>query len=587
MTTKVRFPDIPADSVYQGKYKDWTPELRAAGKLTALSGDSVSQCMKTPKRPESPPVIRRFRDTFEPEAGAIRVFYGKALDPHRDWAAKMVHGISYRQGNITAGKLLNPFPKTLFRQKLLDKKENIYNSHIRAPLGESHDQRPGLPSRHHSKTFTFGIRSKVDSGAGTLINPDKTYAEVEEETNVGHPMYVKTHVDYHPGERIQRSYTSPGFCSTNKFGIPTPHTTDGRNAKRTLRWLHETNKEKATQLVGKRLDDFLDRYQYQLGKVRDPIKDTMLVPEDHIFGLYLKPDEYSAGDLIHNRVPGEYLRGKDRQRALVATIRHNLKKLNYHNFQDLLSAFKFYDKSGCGKISLEDLREACIQFQLPAEPELLEQLVDTCDVDRDGLINYIEFCNFLNWKDKMPSGFPDVPEHCKTSSEETKQGDLVPKSPQSNESTPRRLQKQIDKAIGNHHTSAQMINAVVGGVDTRDYRKYGVPTVRIDIAAPRIRRINDRTNYGNESDAWGLLNPSLFSQKGVYEVDLLVPRTIEEIKEIMENIGVYMTGETLHKLYKYTAENHPKGDVSVESFRTTLDQLDARDIVTGKHKMAV
>ena len=47
-------------------------------------------------------------------------------------------------------------------------------------------------------------------------------------------------------------------------------------------------------------------------------------------------------------------------------------------------------------------------------------------------------------------------------------GDLEPKSPQNPENTPRRIQKQIDKAIGDHHTSAGMINAVAGptGIDT-------------------------------------------------------------------------------------------------------------------------
>lgn len=47
------------------------------------------------------------------------------------------------------------------------------------------------------------------------------------------------------------------------------------------------------------------------------------------------------------------------------------------------------------------------------------------------------------------------------------QDDLIKKSPQSSESTPRRLQKQIDKAIGDHHTSSSMINAAVGGISTR------------------------------------------------------------------------------------------------------------------------
>lgn len=45
--------------------------------------------------------------------------------------------------------------------------------------------------------------------------------------------------------------------------------------------------------------------------------------------------------------------------------------------------------------------------------------------------------------------------------------DLVRKSVHSAESTPRRLKLQIDKAIGDHRTSANMINAVVGGISTR------------------------------------------------------------------------------------------------------------------------
>ncbi len=32
--------------------------------------------------------------------------------------------------------------------------------------------------------------------------------------------------------------------------------------------------------------------------------------------------------------------------------------------------------------------------------------MDYCDTDKDGQINYQEFANFLNWKDKLPSGLP-------------------------------------------------------------------------------------------------------------------------------------------------------------------------------------
>ena len=74
------------------------------------------------------------------------------------------------------------------------------------------------------------------------------------------------------------------------------------------------------------------------------IKDTLNVGPDHVFGIQLKPDEYGAGDLLHNRVPGTYLRGRDQQRGLVAAMRQHLKKLNYHSFPDLIQAFRFYDK---------------------------------------------------------------------------------------------------------------------------------------------------------------------------------------------------------------------------------------------------
>lgn len=104
------------------------------------------------------------------------------------------------------------------------------------------------------------------------------------------------------------------------------------------------HREKASHIVSKRVDDFRERTQPQLGKVHDPIKDTLKVPPNHTFGVLFKPDEYGAGDLIHGRVPGQYLRGKEHQRAVLAAVRQHLKKSNYHKFNDLKSAFHFYDK---------------------------------------------------------------------------------------------------------------------------------------------------------------------------------------------------------------------------------------------------
>ena len=61
------------------------------------------------------------------------------------------------------------------------------------------------------------------------------------------------------------------------------------------------------------------------------------------------------------------------------------------------------------------------------------------------------------------------------------------------------------------------------------YPVCGVPTIRSDIPAPQIRRISDRTNYGDEANAYALLFPSVFSQKGVYERDFFKTRPKAEV----------------------------------------------------------
>jgi hypothetical protein len=64
----------------------------------------------------------------------MRVFYGRAEDPQRQWAAEMTHGVNTKS-SATSGELVNPDPKTLFDQRKFDRKEDIYASHVRAPLG--------------------------------------------------------------------------------------------------------------------------------------------------------------------------------------------------------------------------------------------------------------------------------------------------------------------------------------------------------------------------------------------------------------------------------------------------------------------
>ncbi|XP_011244653.1 EF-hand domain-containing family member B isoform X2 [Mus musculus] len=404
------------------------------------------------------------------------------------------------------------------------------------------------------------------------------------------------------GEAKNRKYNPASFHRFNLYGIPTPHFNDGRTMAKALHWLHELQMERGAKIVSKRVDDFKEKFQHKLGKVLDPIAETMNVPPGHTFGSCLHPEEYGAGDLIHYRSPDEYLRGKDHQRAVVAAARHHLKKFNHQNFDTLQVAFRHYDKKGDGVIDRAELHEACVQANLHLDKMLLDHLFDYCDVDQDGLINYLEFANFLNWKDRIPlkehekrvvvkGKKPDCENVTDTSMGEAEPSllinpeDIVPKEPGSSEETLRTIQRPGDKVSHQYKTTSSEINAVVGAVPSMCHPIFGVPTIRSDISAPRIRRVSDMNNYGDEGNAYSLLHPSIFSQKGVFERDFFKTRSKEEISDILTNIGVKLSKEEFENVWNLASKKHQRGEVCVETIRNVLDELLHADLVKCKTAM--
>ncbi|XP_025020964.1 EF-hand domain-containing family member B [Python bivittatus] len=577
--------------VYQGKFIDRFPELPTAGKLIPI-GETAATCLiDILPRPVTPPVVKKFRNTSNPPTGRERVFYGRANDP--DIASYLTHGIkSITSENVSL--LANPPPKTGFQQKIKKKKESVYLSSREAPLGKSHDQSLRLPKGLDVNHTRFGVSIKRDTSAEEVINPPKTFDEVQKEAQEGHELYVLTHNDYYVGETVNRKYNPSTFNRFNLYGKETPHFNDGRNIGRTLRWLHDLQMKKSAQIVSKISDDFKEKFQPQVGKVHDPIADTLNVPPDHTFGILIHPDEYGVGDLLHNRLPSEYLKGKDRERAVFTAIRQNLKKANYHNFDTLLHAFRHYDKDGDRKISREDLKKACFQLNLDLDDELLDSLFNYCDLDKDGFINYLEFVNFLNWKDKMAiqeyeekiitkgkrPGPSDLipPNDSEIKADENallKPDDIVLMEPGSLEKTARTLSRPTDCVFSDYRTTSSQYNAVVGGIPSSFYPLYGVPTIRSDIPAPRFRRISDNTNYGDQATAYALLYPSVCNNKGVYEKDFFKIRSKEEIAAILHNIGVKLSEESFDEVWRQACLKDHRGNVCVESIRNILDEMQA------------
>ncbi|CAK8681440.1 unnamed protein product [Clavelina lepadiformis] len=532
-------------------------EQNVTGKVFCHSGSTMRECLQPNLSSEKTEVEK------------------SSVEKYNSFAHKITHGVS-SQSSFPASLLLNPKPKTLFQQRLLEKNEQCYASRT-FPLGKPAIQKVAGNQVRPDNTQMYGIVTEMDEDAGEIINPRKSREQIEEEAKAGHAQYIVTHHAYDVGEMCDRNYDwSKSNPKTTRFGIETPHYNDGKNMMKTLQWSSQKSVQKCTTIVSKRADDFRERTQPQLGKVHDPIADTLNVNPNHTFGIMIRPDKYNVGDLLHMRSPKNFLLGKERERGVLANVRQHLKKTNYHNFNDLRSAFRHYDYDNTGYLDAQKIWDACWKFNLPIDDDLLSSLMRYCSVDSNEKaegdeckLDYEKFVNFLNWKDKI---LPPISLQCEKENE---------KKPEANDKDVQRLCKQIDKAMTNSITSSSSINAVVGGVDTKQDPSYGVPTVRFDLPAPRCRRISDRTNYGDESDAYGLVNPSMYTRHGVYERDFFEPRSREEIRTIFEEIGVEMSEEAFEKIWGLAVQwtgVDVENVASVEAFRTILDKINAASI---------
>jgi hypothetical protein len=91
--------------------------------------------------------------------------------------------------------------------------------------------------------------------------------------------------------------------------------------------------------------------------------------------------------------------------------------------------------------------------------------------------------------------------------------------------------------------------------------------------APEFKKIQDKTNYGNDGNAWSLLTPSVFAQHGIYESDVLKPRSRDEIHKIFTNVGYDLSPSVFEATWNSAQSLNPYGEVSIEEFRTALDQI--------------
>ncbi|XP_076593004.1 EF-hand domain-containing family member B [Chaetodon auriga] len=451
---------------YQLTYTDRGPNVPRAGKLIP-EGDTVETCLKEVEGPPTPPVVRKFRSSIQPELGVVRVHQGKADDP--DVAGTLVHGISTKTSH-TAGSLLNPPQKTWFQQRLQELSETVYAKNKKAPLGRSHDEHAGLPTCYNDKT-TFGVKTVRGLTVGDIINPSKTTEEVEMEAQEGHEAKMRSHNGHYVGEQIDRKYNWNHCSKDSVFGILTPHFNDGRNVGKTLHWLGETQKFYNPKTVWKRSGN-REKLALQLG-ITTVRGNTVKSPPDHTVGILLPAERQTS------------------------------------------------------------TAPACVEREPSSESAQLPA------------------CQAL-----------------------TKPEDLEP----AESGTPLKTNSTLSqpRAVPDHFlTSSSLIGAVDEGPATSCSHTFGIPSVRSDLPAPRIRRVSDTTNYGDMSTVRDLLYPSVYAVLGVHEEHLFCPRSKNEIAEIFRNVGVNISEATFEEAWKLASMKHPAGEVCVKNFHDVLKEIKA------------
>ncbi|KAM9782540.1 EF-hand domain-containing family member B [Neosynchiropus ocellatus] len=537
------------------------PTLPRAGKLKP-AGDRTKDCLQDISAPPTPPEVKEFNHNHQPGVQARHP--GKASDP--DVAGSLVHGIRTRSSDSTCTILSLP-RRTVFQEKLQELRESGYASRRKAPLGRSHDQSAGLPPWYNSN-ITFGIKSAKDVTVGDVICSSKPSEPPERETGGGE----------RPDGQFQVS-------RDGRFGIITPHSNDGRDLRRTLRWHDEPLRFHNPKPDWSRSSGSREKMM-RLYNVKNTKGNGASVPAHWTFGVRGRSDECGVGDLLAHSQP------RGRLPARVVALQHQLKKLNHQRFSSLLQAFRHYDKKGEGAIAKERLQEVCREFQVDVSDPVLDELMSLCDSDQDGVINFLEFANFLNWKDKMPlsqreqriltserrtCSAPGSTERKTPSASEAliQPEDLEPVASGSSLKTVRTLRRL--RAAPEHFTTSSSIFGSGNGESPEqpDSRTFGVPTVRSDLPAPRIKRVSDSTNYGDTSTAANLLHPPLHSLQGVHERHFFSPLTKAEVTEIFRNVGVSVSEETFEEAWKLAAMRDAAGEVCVEAFRTALKEIGA------------
>jgi len=294
---------------------DRTPHLPPAGLAGEDNGETAEKTIKPEffgKAPPTPPMMRRWRKETEP--GKICLHPGVADD--RDHERVSTYGRAEPVG-VKVHEVLNVAPKSYLIEKAVEKKEAIYLSHKREPLGSAYVRGHVLPGELKREGFGRPTPQDVagDQSKELLHPTERIVPQVE------HALYVKSHANYDPGEQRRRGYSwqsKHGAIdpSLYRFGANVQKGEMEGVAKAMNPSLDESYKRPAV-VVEKILEDFREVTSESLGKAKNLGHGDRSLSGNHVFGLPSQRDaEWGVRECIGNYTPEEQQPDKDLGRSV-------------------------------------------------------------------------------------------------------------------------------------------------------------------------------------------------------------------------------------------------------------------------------
>ena len=307
---------IPAGT---SKPKDTTPYLPPAG----LGGGPEDETCERALKPDifnpdasapCPEDIRKWRKNTTP--GAVCLHPGLADDA--DHQRIEVYGKADPVG-VKVHEVLNTAPKSYLIEQATAKKESIYLSHKREPLGKPYVRGHKLPEAMASGKVGFGRPAPQDvTGDETkhLMHPAERVMPESERM-----LYVKSHANYDPGEQRHRGYSwvdKDGAIdpSTYRFGGAVKDGMLNGVGKAMNPELDEDYKRPPV-VVEKLLEDFKTVATEGLGSVKNLGFGDKSVGRGHVYGMPSQSGpEWGVRECIGNYTPEEQAPDKDLGRSI-------------------------------------------------------------------------------------------------------------------------------------------------------------------------------------------------------------------------------------------------------------------------------